>query len=182
MGEDRTEGEPLGFPVEIDPSPSTVLRLEDDERVFAEAEGYRVVQWRNVLLTHWRAPVSMEGLDACDEASFDLAERYAKVMVLNVIQYGLEIPPSEVRKRATAVLAKTADHVAAVATVLPGEGFWASAARAAVATMTLLSRARHPHKVFGTTDEAARFVHPHVLPEHTPLFHLQKALGRLTRR
>ncbi len=51
------------------------------------------------------------------------------------------------------MLNATADHVRLTATVVPGEGFWASTARAAIATITLLSKARHPHKVFATTDK-----------------------------
>lgn len=169
-----------GFPTAIDPSPSTILRIEDDERVFAAGAGYRIVQWRNVLLTHWFAPISLEGLDASHDGSFDLATRHPKLMVFNVIAYGLAIPPPEARRKASEVLGATAGHVAAVATVLPGQGFWVSAARAAVATITLLSRAGHPHKVFATVEDATTFVLPHVLPKHTPRAHLEAALDRLT--
>ena len=169
-----------GVPTVLGLSRSTILRLEDDERVFAEGPGFRIVQWRNVLFTHWSAPVSLEGLDASGEGSFDLATRYPKVMVFNVVAYGLQIPRSDARRRASEVLASTSGHVAAAVTVLPGEGFWASTARAAVATITLLSRVGHPHKVFGTVEDAATFVLPHVLPKDTPRAHLESALDRLT--
>lgn len=159
-----------------------MLRIEDDERVFAEGENYRIVQWRNVFLTHWSGPISMEGLEASQEGSFDLATRHDGVMVFNVIEFGLQIPPSEVRRKASEVLAATSGHVVGVATVVPGEGFWASAARAAVATITLLSRARHPHRVFASTDEASNWVHPFVRPDSTPPQHLTRALARLTDR
>jgi len=183
VGDDRSEQERSpGFPVEIDPSPSTVLRLEDDERVFAEGADHRVVQWRNVLFTHWFGPVSEVGLTASGAASADLSRRHEQLLVLNVIDYGLSIPSPSVQKKASSVLAETAGHVAATATVVPGEGFWASAARAAVATITLLSKARSPHKVFATTDDAAQWALPHVRPQHTPLLHLQRALERLTLR
>lgn len=182
MTDDHRDRRPAGAPSAVGPSPSTVLRIEDDERIFAEGAGYRIVQWRNVFLTHWSAPISMEGLEASEAGSFDLAKRHETVMVLNVVEYGLQIPSPEVRRKASAVVGATAGHVAAAATVLPGEGFWASAARAAVATITLLSRAGHPHRVFATTSDAARWVHPHVLPEHTPLQHLIRALARLTER
>lgn len=180
--DDHRDRRPAGTPTAVGPSPSTVLRMEDDERIFAEGAGFRIVQWRNVFLSHWSAPVSLEGLTASQEGSFDLATRHDKVMVLNVVEYGLQIPAPEVRRKASSVLAATAGHVSAAATVLPGEGFWASAARAAVATITLLSRVGHPHRVFATTSDAARWVHPHVLPDHTPLQHLIRALARLTER
>ncbi len=174
---------PKAVPDPVSPSPSTVLRLDDDERICSEGADHRVVQWRNVMFTHWFAPVSVAGLAACETASFDLASRYPKgVVVFNVIEFGLQIPDTAARKKASAVLASTAAHVLVTTTVVPGEGFWASAARAAVATITLLSRAGHPHRVFATTDEAAGFVLPFVAPEHTPLGHLQSALGRLSHR
>lgn len=182
MADDPIEPPAVGAPRPVAPSPSTVLRLDDDERVYAAGEGYRIVQWRNVLFTHWFAPVSIVGLEASEDGSFDLARRHPKLVVFNVIEYGLQFPATDVRRKATSVLAATEDHVDVVATVLPGEGFWASTARAAVATITLLSKARHPHKVFGTTEDAAAWTLSHVRPGHTPLSHLTRALTRLTAR
>lgn len=183
MTDEQSERTPKAVPRAVSPSPSTLLRLDDDERICSEGVDHRVVQWRNVMFTHWFAPVSVAGLAACETASFELASRYpAGVVVFNVIELGLQIPEAAARKKASAVLASTSAHVLVTTTVVPGEGFWASAARAAVATITLLSRAGHPHKVFQTTDDAARFVLPFVMPEATPLHHIQRALGRLAHR
>ena len=160
-----------------------MLRLDDDERICSQGDDHRVVQWRNVMFTHWFAPVSVAGLAACETASFDLASRHPRgVVVFNLIEFGLQIPQAAARAKASAVLASTSGHVRVTTTVVPGEGFWASTARAAVATITLLARAGHPHKVFRTTDDAARFVLPFVAPDPTPLHHLQRALGRLAHR
>ncbi|MGH1341534.1 MAG: hypothetical protein ACRBN8_08290 [Nannocystales bacterium] len=167
----------------VGPSPSTLLRIDDDERICSEGVDHRVVQWRNVLFTHWFAPVSVGGLAACESASFDLASRNPMgVVVFNVIEFGLQIPDPAARKKASAVLASTSGHVRVTTTVIPGEGFWASAARASVATITLLSRAGHPHRVFSTTNDASHFVLPFVTPEKTPRAHLQSALSRLAHR
>ncbi|MBV1858894.1 MAG: hypothetical protein KUG77_10820 [Nannocystaceae bacterium] len=157
-----------------------LLRLDDDEQICSEGADHRVVQWRNVMFTHWFAPVSVSGLEACETASFELAARYpAGVVVFNLIEFGLQIPEPAARKKASEALASTSAHVRVTTTVVPGEGFWVSAARAAVATITLLSRAGHPHRVFSKTDDAARFVLPFVVPEPTPLHHIQRALSRL---
>lgn len=183
VSDEHSEETPLGVPGLVSPSPSVMLRLEDDERICSEGADHRVVQWRNIMFTHWFAPVSVAGLAACETASFDLASRHpAGIVVFNVIEFGLQIPETAARKKASAVLASTSPHVRATTTVVPGQGFWASAARAAVATITLLARAGHPHKVFTTTDEAARFVLPFVAPEDTPMHHVQRALGRLAHR
>lgn len=174
---------PVAVPQAVVPTPSGLLRLEDDERICSEGLDHRVIQWRNVMFTHWFSPVTVAGLAACETASFDLASRYpAGVVVFNVIEFGLQIPDTPARKKASAVLASTSAHVLVTTTVVPGEGFWASAARAAVATITLLARAGHPHRVFSTTDDGARFVLPFVAPERTPLRHVQSALSRLAHR
>ncbi len=179
----KTERDRAGVPGRVVPSASSMLRIDDHEHVYAQGESHRVVQWRNVLFTHWFGPVSEFGLAACERASFELASRHPQgLVVFNVIEFGLQIPSTAARKKASAVLNATAEHVRLTATVVPGEGFWASAARAAIATITLLSKARHPHKVFATTDDAARWVLPKVLPERTPLGHLQRALDRLAHR
>jgi len=183
VSDEQSERGPVAVPRAVSGSPSTLLLLDDDERICSEGADHRVVQWRNVMFTHWFAPVSVGGLAACETASFDLASRNpAGIVVFNVIEFGLQIPDAAARKKASAVLASTSAHVQVTTTVVPGEGFWASAARAAVATITLLSRAGHPHRVFSSTDDGAGFVLPFVAPEHTPLHHIQHALGRLSHR
>ena len=135
-------------------------------RVWSKDDRHAIAQWANVLVTHWSDTPTVTGLEKCDVASFDLAERYPPgIVVFNVITSGIRLPEPEVRKKSSEVLAKTGGHVRCTATCILGEGFWASTARAMVAGITLLSRQRHPHKVFGNVEEAARWVESRLLPE-----------------
>lgn len=135
-------------------------------RVWSRDERHTIAQWANVLVTHWSDTPTVVGLEGCDEASFDLAARYPDgIVVFNIVTSGIRLPEPEVRKKSSEVLAKTGGHVRCTATCILGEGFWASTARAMVAGITLLSRQRHPHKVFGIIAEAAQWVEPKLLPE-----------------
>lgn len=169
-----------GVPGSIRPVGSGALRSLDAEREWSAADNHRIFQWRNTLVTHWFAPVSSAALDECERASFDLAGKYAEgIVVFNVIDYGIPMPTTEVRKRASAVLASTGEHVRCTATVVRGDGFWASAGRAMVATITLFSRARHPHKVFATPTEGAQWARDQVDPLCS-IEHFARSMERLT--
>jgi hypothetical protein len=123
-----------------------------------------VGEWKNVLLTGWRGDITVAGLEVTRVASHDLHGRYPDgLVVFNVVRTLIPVPDSPVRHKASAVLAETAGHVLCTATVIEGEGFWASAARAVVATITLVSRASHPHKVFATIEESADWAEPYVV-------------------
>ena len=160
--------------------PSSLLRLHTDAVIWAETPGHRVMQWRNVLFTQWFAPVTEAGLAASETGSFDLASRHPDgLAVFNVIEYGLQLPDSAARRKASAVVRATAGHVRAATTVVPGEGFWASTARAAVATITLLSGAGHPHKVFAQLEAARAWIRGFVNPEPVTSLEMDQVLLRL---
>ncbi len=171
---------PGGVPSSVEPIGSGALRGLDAEREWSKGDNHRIVQWRNVLVTHWFAAVSSAALDRCEAASFDLVSRHrGGIVVLNVIDHGLPMPTTEVRKRASAVLAATGEHVLCTATIVRGDGFWASAGRAMVATITLFSRARHPHKVFATPTEGATWCADKVNPVGSTE-HFARSMERLT--
>lgn len=177
---DADLGVPRGAPSRVEPIGSGALRGLDAEHEWSAGDNHRIVQWRNVLVTHWFAAVTSAALDRCESASFDLVKRHTGgIVVLNVVDYGLPMPTNDVRKRASDVLAATGEHVLCTATVVRGDGFWASAGRAMVATITLFSRARHPHKVFATPTEGATWCADKVSPVGSTE-HFARSMERLT--
>jgi hypothetical protein len=139
-----------------------------------------VAQWCNVLITHWSDTPTVPPLEVCQKASFELASRFPPgIVVFNVITSNITLPSAEVRKKSSEVLATTGGHVRCTATIILGEGFWASAARAMLAGITLMSRQRHPHKVFGSIADAAAWCEPRLLPEGTRPADLVAVLARL---
>ena len=128
------------------------------EKVWSQGPDHAIGEWSNTLLTTWRTTVTIEALEVSRIGSHDLHSRYPDgIVVFNVIPGVMPIPPNEVRKKASSVLGETGGHVLCPTTIIQGEGFWVSAARAAVAGITLFSRAPHPHKVFGTISDGAKW-------------------------
>lgn len=142
------------------------MTLVDEElgRVWSEGPDHVIAEWSNVLLTTWRRTVTSEGLEVSRVASHDVYSRNpGGVVVFNIVDHAVPIPPTSVRTKASDVLRETGGHVLCTVTVIEGEGFWASAARAAVATITLFSRAPHPHRVFGSVGAGATWAAEHLL-------------------
>ncbi len=135
-------------------------------RVWSEAPDHAIGEWDNTLLTTWRDTVTVEALEITRIASHALHDQHpGGIVVFNVIPQVVPIPSSEVRKKASDVLGETGGHVLCTVTVVGGNGFWTSAARAVVATITLFSRAPHPHRVFATIEEGAAWAAPKLASE-----------------
>jgi hypothetical protein len=100
-----------------------------------------------LLLRNWRGLTGPE-------------ERYQRhpnrVLSLTVAADGIRLPEAEVRTEAVGVMRaigpRTEHNVAAV----PGEGFWAGAARSALTGMTLLAPKNVRMKTVGSAEEAVR--------------------------
>lgn len=132
--------------------------MSDDVKVEGDGTSFRVMQWRNVLMTHWFRPVTVEALEVTERSSFDLAARCPRgVFVLTTVELGLELPSSAARKKSSEVLSRTSGHMLASATVVNASGLWAAAARTAVAAIMRFSNVRVPNKVFGSVEEAGRW-------------------------
>ncbi len=132
--------------------------------MWSETPDHAIGEWRNVLLTVWRGDITVGALETSRVASHDLHARHPDgLVVFNVVSHLIPVPDGPVRRKASSVLGETGGHVRCTATVIEGEGFWVSTARAVVATITLLSRASHPHRVFATIDEAAQWAETFVV-------------------
>jgi hypothetical protein len=138
-----------------DSNGATVGRL----RVHGAADDHCIATWNNVLLTTWRGAINAGGLESTHAISFDLAARFPDgIVVYNVVEKGIPMPSADVRKRASEILHDTGGHVRKTSTVVLGDGFWVSTARAAIATITLFARTPHPQKVFANLAEGADWV------------------------
>src|SRR4051812_4571930 len=117
---------------------------------------FALAEWRNVLFQSWFCAPTMDGVRASCTASERLLARAGKgkAVAICVIGGKLELPDDATRKFSAEMMRKVDGQLLGSATVLEGEGFALSAARAAMAGLTLLARAATPQKVFQTTDEA----------------------------
>jgi hypothetical protein len=128
-------------------------------RVHRAGDDHCIATWNNVLLTTWRGAINPDGLESTHALSFGLAAKYREgIVVYNVIEKGIPMPSNELRKRASEILHETGGHVRKTSTVVLGDGFWVSTARAAIATITLFARTPHPQRVFSSLADGADWV------------------------
>jgi hypothetical protein len=110
-----------------------------------------------VHLTHYRGPLTLPLLELADGHHQKLIRLHGRTAVFGVIEPGLPIPSADVRARSTALIEQNGAHVAAAALMLPGDGFWVSAARSVITASFFLARQPYPSKCFGEVHEAAKY-------------------------
>lgn len=93
------------------------------------------------------------------QALYDVTARLGTPSgMLTVVEANAALPNSQVRAAVANVLRDSARSVVCSALVFEGEGFRAAAVRAITTTISQLARAPFPHRVFGTVEEAARWL------------------------
>ena len=84
---------------------------------------------RRHQLTTLLIALSVALLEAADLHHQRLIRAYGRTAVFGMLESGISVPPSDVRARSAELIAQNGAHVAAASLVLPGDGFWVSAAR-----------------------------------------------------
>ena len=77
-----------------------------------------------------------------------LAARPEGVISIVLIDSSTKFPSDEMRRAGVAVRKQTNPHVTALATIVAGEGFWASTIRGVLTAINSLSGSSYPTKVF----------------------------------
>lgn len=92
---------------------------------------------------YFRGPVDVEALDATMRANAELKRQIpGGIWAFNLAIPMLTLPDREFQKKASQATQSVEGHLLGAVVVLPGEGFWVSAARAFVAGLMLLSPLR----------------------------------------
>lgn len=129
----------------------------------ADAE-FRYTTWRNVLISVWSGAPTLERLRALSATERELLSRHpGGIGVFSVVDLESTKIPSmsdEVREETVRISREFGPRTLASAHVLEGTGFWVAAARSAHAGVQLLSRQKHPSKVFDSVDPASRWMIP----------------------
>jgi hypothetical protein len=120
--------------------------------------GYAVARYDRVSMASCRQTVTMYDL----KASLVAMDRFRSqvkgpVASLSFTSAGLSIPDGETRAKAAELMRESRGHLIGTATIIEGEGFAASATRAAAAGLYLLSRSPGPYKIFAGPDEVAKW-------------------------
>lgn len=116
----------------------------------------RVGSYGPVHLVAYHSTPSVTNLRTSDRLHRTLRQRYpGRTAVLSWVAAGLKMPDKEVRDFASGLFRDVARDIRCSATVIAGEGFWASAARSVLTGIQILSRSPCPNRAFGKIDEAA---------------------------
>lgn len=135
--------------------------------------------WRNVLLNVGKGNPSEEFMAQVQQHAEDLLSQYPDGIAMMLLVYdGGGVPGGQGRGRATQMLREIGPRLQALAAVIEGAGFWASAARSVLTGLALMSRTRFPLRSFAGTNEAARWLVKHIRPA-VPLEELLAALREL---
>ena len=128
-------------------------------RVLEEQPCGLITAFDRVIFAAWSAVPSNDAMAArMLDASHREAERQGKVALLVALSHGAPMPSDTVRNTIQVEMRKLDPFLICGATVIDKAGFRASALRAVVSTMQLISRPKHPEKVFASAAEAVHFI------------------------
>jgi hypothetical protein len=129
--------------------------------------GYAISSFQNHFITVWRRPATMEALRAVREAEMQLIKASPNgISVITVMEpSSFEKPLGATERAEAAAIARDCEaSTLAAAYVFEGEGFRAAMARAVVSGIMLLTRAKHPNKVFSNIPAGLEWLGPQLGP------------------
>jgi len=118
-----------------------------------------------VVVVVWRGVMTPEAVEDVGALLHRTASRHpAGIAFVTIAGFRAPIPSAEVRQRVVEIYSELGSTLTAVAQVVEGDGFWASAALCFIAGIGLLHRHTHANKVFGDVGEASEWVASFELP------------------
>lgn len=112
--------------------------------------------WKNLCVVVWRDAPTMESAEELRQQYLALARTAAGgFFSFGVIEAGVPNPDEQVRKAISAAMDAVERELLGAAVVVEATGFSGAALRAALATMSMLTRSRFPRRFFGTVEDAA---------------------------
>ena len=134
-----------------------------------------------VVFVVWRGVVTPEAVEGVGALLHRTAEQHPDgIAFITIASFHAPIPSAAVRARIIEVYSELGSGLVAVAQVVEGEGFWASAALCFIAGLGLLHRHAHRNKVFGNVDEAADWVDSFALQGAPPQDSLRRCIATRT--
>lgn len=132
-----------------------------DHDVIHDDEELRIVTWSGVLGARWRATPTKRKLELLGRHQQMLASATfdRRIVAVTVVSPGATlILGGDARTEAEAIAHAGRNFLMGLAQVVEGEGFAAATARAVLSGIQLATGAGYPMKVFGTLDDATKWV------------------------
>jgi hypothetical protein len=128
-----------------------------------------------VLIVNYRAAITHAVMQATEIAQREiLSTQGGHCVMLSIVEGGLPLPDETGRASIVTHFRTVSSKNAAYATVMLGDGFWASAARSIMSTFTLVVKAPCPSLTSNEIAAGAKFMATHA-PANNPVDAIQLA-------
>lgn len=125
---------------------------------FQQRDEIVIASWRNVAIVVWGAQATLPSVRKVGAMTADLVKTYGKISFVQVIPDNVPLPTPEAR---TALLKQTErgmPFLACLASILSGEGFWASAMRSYITNVQWVRQRPFQPRICANAHEAAAWL------------------------
>lgn len=130
--------------------------------VVLDSTAVRIATSGPILLVQFRDKVSVSTLTALESVQERmLRSQTGGTLLLTMIDPSVPLPTDDARAIIVDAFKRMASRNAAAATVVRGDGFWASAVRSTLTALNLVVRPGCPQRTFAHVDEAIDWLRTH---------------------
>ena len=116
--------------------------------------------WKNVFVSVWRSQGTVLAIDRMLAAMAAMPRIAEKRSDIYIIPEGARLPEAPVRDHFIEVIQASSETLAAVAVVVGGGGFWASAIRSFVTGLHWVAPRSFDFRLHGSVDDVAAWLPP----------------------
>jgi hypothetical protein len=136
------------------------MRISDETTVHEGTPGAFFGSWKNVLVAVWQSQGTVLAVDRMLAAIAAMPRIAEKRSDIYVIAAGASLPEARVRDHFIDVMKASSDALAAVAVVVGGTGFWASAIRSFVTGLHWVAPRSFDFRLHGSIEDVATWLPP----------------------
>jgi hypothetical protein len=126
--------------------------------IYSTDRGHCIGRYEGVLICVWRDAPTLAALETARRAfAAMIEERPAGAGVLGVAEEGMPPLGSVERQQASAIFSDLGRRAYYLATVIEGDGFWASAARSVMTAISIVAHRPCPLRIFRHVADAAEW-------------------------
>jgi hypothetical protein len=123
---------------------------------------YTAYIWKNVAITLWFGPATLESCAILERGCRKQAAEHPEgLSLVNImIPGGRSMPSAAVRSELARIMREHTQNAAAIAVIIPGSGFWASALRSLIVALSMLRPREMPLQIFGSAPPLVEWLLP----------------------
>jgi hypothetical protein len=127
--------------------------------VYNEPGSYRFATWNEIMFVKWEQAAEVESVARLEKLVQDFRSRHptGRLSGVHLIADGVGLPTPEARTRLMALIKEGSAHFGAVAIVVGGTGFVASAVRSFLTGLRLIAPRSFDFRLHGRTFEVMKW-------------------------